>query len=663
MRTRNPLFAALVFLLVSVTAPDAQPSAPGVLPPNEIDRMPPRLSFVDGEVSFFRSGDPDWTPALVNTALAPGDRLRTGAQGSLELQIGSRSYLRTWAESDIGLEDQGPDQLRFEVSEGHAALDLRDLEPGRTMEIYTPNAAFAVTTAGYYRVSVRGGRTSWVVRGGGRAFVIPAEGEPLDIGSEEEVVIEGAGRPAVTLALARPRDSWDDWNKARTEYLLAAETRSRHLPPGVYGAGDLERHGRWQVAPEYGPVWVPEAVAPDWAPYSAGQWMHDPYYGWTWVDAAPWGWAPFHHGRWVHLGGRWCWAPGPRVAHPVYAPALVAFFSGPQGGVVVGHSEPAVGWVALGWGEPCVPWWGRPGFAHRPWWGGWGGPRVVNNVVVHQGAVIHAHHIHTYRNAAGRHAFFSARGGDFERRGGRHGRRFERADAKDLRPMFSGPTRRVTPVGFQPPTPRGKQPDVKGPDRSAHTPLLLRDRMEQIRRDRPWKAETPVPEPEKRRITPIPRPRQSNGEGARQPSDPARVVPPSAGHRPSAPPRPDTSGLQPHGASDRNRDHLRGPSTAPPHHRTNLPAERGGNPQRPLRPRELDRRVPAAPAPVFVRPEGAAEVRRPTPGRSAERPAPGRPAMNATPHPEQASRAHRRIERPQLPAETRSTRPEPFTRR
>src|SRR5512145_2166990 len=39
------------------------------------ERTPPRLSFADGEVSFWRSGAEDWTPAHVNTALAAGDEL------------------------------------------------------------------------------------------------------------------------------------------------------------------------------------------------------------------------------------------------------------------------------------------------------------------------------------------------------------------------------------------------------------------------------------------------------------------------------------------------------------------------------------------------------------------------------------------------------------
>src|SRR5207253_4876407 len=68
-------------------------------------------------------------------------------------------------------------------------------------------------------------------------------------------------------------------------------------------ADELDRDGSWRDDPSYGPVWAPAAVPPEWAPYSTGRWMWDPYYGWTWVDDAPWGWAPFHYGRWVFVGG------------------------------------------------------------------------------------------------------------------------------------------------------------------------------------------------------------------------------------------------------------------------------------------------------------------------------------------------------------------------
>jgi hypothetical protein len=58
------------------------------------ERTPPRLSYVDGEVSFFRPGTEYWEPASLNTPLAAGDELHAAEAANLEIQIGARAYLR-----------------------------------------------------------------------------------------------------------------------------------------------------------------------------------------------------------------------------------------------------------------------------------------------------------------------------------------------------------------------------------------------------------------------------------------------------------------------------------------------------------------------------------------------------------------------------------------
>ena len=75
-------------------------------------RTPPRLSYADGEVSYFRPGAQDWAPAEVNTALAPGDELYTGNRGNLELQVGGRAFVRAWGDSQLGLVNQSPTSFR-----------------------------------------------------------------------------------------------------------------------------------------------------------------------------------------------------------------------------------------------------------------------------------------------------------------------------------------------------------------------------------------------------------------------------------------------------------------------------------------------------------------------------------------------------------------------
>ena len=402
--------------------PGAPPAAPQEAPPaaeaKAFRTTPLRLSFVNGEVSFWRPGADDWAPAQLNTPLAPGDALYAGDAATLELQIGARAFVRAGAGTQVELDNQEPDFLQFKVPSGHASVDLRTAKAGQTIEIDTPNAAFTIEGSGYYRVDITDDTTTFITRRGGHALATPAGGEAESIAPSEEVVVQGADKPTLETYAAPELDAWDRWNYDRTDHLIDAVS-ARYVPQGVYGVDELDHHGSWRVTPDYGPVWIPQ-VAPGWAPYSNGRWVWDPYYGWTWLDDAPWGWAPCHYGRWVHVSGFWGWAPGPLIAAPVYSPALVAFFGGPHFGVSIGIGAPAVGWVALGWGEPVVPWWGRPGFVGVPWWGGWGGPHVVNNVVVERTTVVNVNNITVYQNMRQRNAVVAVREDRFGRFGAEH---------------------------------------------------------------------------------------------------------------------------------------------------------------------------------------------------------------------------------------------------
>jgi hypothetical protein len=425
------------------TATNTCVAAAGDDPSGSIGRTPPRISLIEGEVSFWRPGAEDWTPGQVNTPLAPGDELYTGHGGNLELQVGNRAFVRAWGDTQVGVANQEPDFLQIKVTAGHVSLDLRTVEQGHTVELDTPNAAFTIERAGYYRVDVAADRTSFITRRAGRATMTPANGQPLAIAASEEVVLEGAQAPTVQSYVAPELDTWDRWNYARTDDLLESIS-ARYVPAGVYGANDLDHHGNWRVVPQYGAIWVPEAVPAGWAPYSTGRWVMDPFYGWTWVDTAPWGWAPYHYGRWVFVDGLWAWAPGPLVARPVYAPALVAFFGAPGVRVGVSVGTPSVSWVALGWGEPLVPWWGRPGFVGQPHWAGWGGPRVVNNVVVNRTTVVNVNTINVYRNVAVQNAVVAVPQERFGRGAPVHEARVAEVDVHQLQAVRGA--LRVTPA-------------------------------------------------------------------------------------------------------------------------------------------------------------------------------------------------------------------------
>ncbi|MBI4518415.1 MAG: hypothetical protein HY699_21650 [Deltaproteobacteria bacterium] len=412
-----------VLALAALTVLSGRPAAAA---DGDEGRTPPRVSLIEGPVSFWRPGLDNWEAARLNTPLAPGDLLYSGAGARFELQIGPRAFVRAGSDTELGLENQEPGFLQLTVTAGRAALDIRRLARGHSVELSTPHAAFTIERAAYYRIEVAQETTTFIARRGGHAVATAAGGQPLDIESGEQLVIDATDGSRLAKSKAPDLDAWDFWNYDRTAQVLSAASE-RYVPADMYGLDDLDRHGRWRIVPPYGRVWVPAVVAAGWVPYSAGHWLWDPYYGWTWVDDAPWGWAPFHYGRWVYAGSYWAWAPGPIAVAvtPIYAPALVAFLTP---GIHV-----SVGWVALGWGEPLIPWWGPPAFIGAPWWGGWCGPRVVNRVVVHNTTVVNVNEIHTYSNTHVRDAVVAVRREAFNR--AVTPAQYERVEAHRLAPL------------------------------------------------------------------------------------------------------------------------------------------------------------------------------------------------------------------------------------
>jgi hypothetical protein len=166
------------------------------------------------------------------------------------------------------------------------------------------------------------------------------------------------------MVSAIPVDDWDRWNDSRDQALMRSVS-AQYVGQGVYGAEDLDQYGSWTNVEPYGNVWRPTAVAPGWAPYSAGRWAWEDWYGWTWVSYDPWGWAPYHYGRWFFAPRwGWCWYPGAIGVRHYWSPALVGWF-GFGGGGGFGFGFGNLGWVPLAPYEVFRPWWGR-GFYGRP---------------------------------------------------------------------------------------------------------------------------------------------------------------------------------------------------------------------------------------------------------------------------------------------------------
>jgi hypothetical protein len=286
-----------------------------------------RLSYISGAVSFSPASDDAWVQATRNRPLITGDHLWMDTGARAELQIGSAAiHLDGGTNATLLNLDDSVAQLK--LAQGSLNVRVLRLGPDDVFEIDTPNLAFSIREPGDYRIDVNadGSSTAVTVRSGrGEVY---GEGSAYTIYAQRSYRFFGTDlRDYDRYAFLPPPDEFDLWSNQRNRRGDNSMS-ARYVSRDVIGYEDLDEYGSWRNDPSYGYVWVPSRVSVDWVPYNDGRWVWVNPWGWTWVDDAPWGFTVSHYGRWAHIRENWCWVPGPIIARPVYAPALVVFVGG-----------------------------------------------------------------------------------------------------------------------------------------------------------------------------------------------------------------------------------------------------------------------------------------------------------------------------------------------
>jgi hypothetical protein len=337
LRYFGALLAALTFFAPTAALAD---------PPARVGR----LAYLEDRVWFAAGREEALQPATPNWPISTGAVIHTGERGRAEIWIDSTA-LRLADDSQVDFARVDDQQVAIELVTGRLAVSIMEAEQAADLVLRLPGADLRFLAAGRYRLDVNGGRSELTTLAG-LASVEHAGGR-LQVAAGNKALLFADG--SMRVASADRVDAFDHWVGERENLTLASQAR-RHVSPYMTGYQDLDGHGDWQAHGEYGSVWYPRAIAADWAPYRFGRWAWVAPWGWTWIDAAPWGFAPFHYGRWLQIHGRWAWIPGRRAERPVYAPALVAWIGNPGWSVSFSFgAAPAVGWFPLAPREVYVP--------------------------------------------------------------------------------------------------------------------------------------------------------------------------------------------------------------------------------------------------------------------------------------------------------------------
>src|SRR5215471_973311 len=102
---RGPLIAksvaALIAALVLSTARPVEARRSSAATPSSDEPGVARVSFIQGQASYFRADGDDWTGVSVNAPLVTGDRFYSGPDSRSELQLAPGVYARLSSATEL----------------------------------------------------------------------------------------------------------------------------------------------------------------------------------------------------------------------------------------------------------------------------------------------------------------------------------------------------------------------------------------------------------------------------------------------------------------------------------------------------------------------------------------------------------------------------------
>jgi hypothetical protein len=292
---------------------------------------------------------------MVDVPVSDGDVLYSDTQGRSELTFPNDTTVRLNDKTKIQIDSVKGNTTALFVNSGIARVQNRSADT--TVKVDTPYGQVLANQPGAFDVYV--GDSSVAVT----AFQHPlkfvdGKGTSYDINPDASSLL--ATDKAVVPSPRFMDSGWDSWNIERDKEIQVAEVDpSPYLPAQLRSDSKvLNDNGVWEQLSYNGETahyWTPRTVAPDWSPFTVGQWTL-----WNgeqlWVPYERFGWVTHHHGGWIYHNGRWYWRPAVpgRYRYAAWYPARVAWI----------HSGRHIGWVPI---SPYESYYGR-----RYW-----GPRSV----------------------------------------------------------------------------------------------------------------------------------------------------------------------------------------------------------------------------------------------------------------------------------------------
>jgi hypothetical protein len=280
-----------------------------------------RLSLVQGDVRFTREahGDPladqkaQWETAQANLPIRQGYVLATdNGRAEVEFENGAMAFLNenTVLEFyDLSLDD-GARTTRLVLRQGSASFYVNPAS-GDYFSVTGGDFTVEASVKASFRMNNFDDGSNVDVLSGRAAVLHKKETTQLNKGQSLSMK---AGDDAVSLGHLPAGDDFDHWVAGRIDTVSTATNASvqyTNASSYVPGYADLYTYGAWSSCGGYGYGWRPFGASFGWSPFTMGQWIWDPGFGWTFASFQPWGWAPYHYGGWLFDAscGGWFYSP------------------------------------------------------------------------------------------------------------------------------------------------------------------------------------------------------------------------------------------------------------------------------------------------------------------------------------------------------------------
>ncbi|HEY6806848.1 MAG TPA: FecR family protein [Pyrinomonadaceae bacterium] len=185
------------------------------------------INAVTGQASMHTKGESTWQQLSVTDDLDAGDRVRTAADGRVEILLNPGSYLRLGGDSEVELSDNSLANLEVRLIRGTAIVEASGVEETQTLiNISTPHAKLAIDKQGLYRLNVVPNDATELIVRKGRVIL-----------SDTHTKVKGGNKvvfSATTVSVAKLTDEEKDlekdvaierWSKQRAEMLAKANSR------------------------------------------------------------------------------------------------------------------------------------------------------------------------------------------------------------------------------------------------------------------------------------------------------------------------------------------------------------------------------------------------------------------------------------------------------